>query len=86
MEGGGLLDVPRHLGLAGPGRAPEEGGGRGEEVGDGGARRFDDVAAAVKGAVEGVAGVGSCKVDLVWDPPWTKDRISEAAKLELGLL
>lgn len=40
----------------------------------------------VEEAVEGVAGVGSCKVDLVWDPPWTKDRISEAAKLELGLL
>jgi FeS assembly SUF system protein len=40
----------------------------------------------VEQAVEGVEGVGGCKVDLVWDPPWTKDRISEAAKLELGLL
>jgi metal-sulfur cluster biosynthetic enzyme len=25
-------------------------------------------------------------VDLVWDPPWTFDRISEAARLQLGLL
>ena len=24
-------------------------------------------------------------VELVWDPPWTQDRMSEAAKLELGL-
>lgn len=40
----------------------------------------------VEQAVESVEGVGSCKVNLVWDPPWTKDNISEAAKLELGLL
>lgn len=26
------------------------------------------------------------KVELVWDPPWTQDRMSEAAKLELGFL
>ncbi len=25
-------------------------------------------------------------VDVVWDPPWTKDRMSEAAKLQLGFL
>jgi len=37
-------------------------------------------------AVETVDGVGHCDVRLVWDPPWTKDRISEEAKLELGLL
>src|SRR5262245_26906255 len=27
----------------------------------------------------------SVKVDLVWDPPWDKDRMSEAAKLQLGI-
>lgn len=37
-------------------------------------------------AVETVDGVERCDVRLVWDPPWTKDRISEEAKLELGLL
>ena len=37
-------------------------------------------------AVEGVAGVGRCHVDLVWDPPWTKEMMSEEARLELGLL
>jgi len=37
-------------------------------------------------AVEGVAGVGSCQVDLVWDPPWTREMMSEEARLELGML
>jgi FeS assembly SUF system protein len=32
-------------------------------------------------AVEGLAG---CQVELVWDPPWSPDRISEAARLQLG--
>lgn len=35
--------------------------------------------------VQAVAGVSDAKVDVVWDPPWTKDRMSEAAKLQLGL-
>jgi FeS assembly SUF system protein len=35
------------------------------------------------GAVEGVRDV---KVELTWDPPWTPDKMSEAAKLELGFL
>jgi FeS assembly SUF system protein len=30
-------------------------------------------------------GVTSAKVDVVWDPPWTPDRMSEAAKLQLGI-
>jgi FeS assembly SUF system protein len=33
-----------------------------------------------------VPGVTSVSVDLVWDPPWTKDNMSEAAKLQLNLL
>ncbi len=33
-------------------------------------------------AVDGVAEV---KVELVWDPPWTPDMMSEAARLELGM-
>jgi FeS assembly SUF system protein len=31
-----------------------------------------------------VPGVTDATVDVVWDPPWTKDRMSEAAKLQLG--
>jgi FeS assembly SUF system protein len=33
-----------------------------------------------------VAGVTSVQLDLVWDPPWSPDMMSEAAKLELGML
>ncbi len=40
----------------------------------------------VEGAVRGVSGVGEVKVELVWDPPWTPDRMSEAARLELGMM
>ena len=32
-----------------------------------------------------VPGVTDAKVEIVWDPPWTKDMMSEAAKLQLGL-
>lgn len=35
--------------------------------------------------VKAVPGVTDAKVDVVWEPAWTKDRMSEAAKLQLGL-
>jgi len=38
----------------------------------------------VQEKVEAVSGVASAKVDLTWDPPWTPDMMSEAAKLQLG--
>jgi FeS assembly SUF system protein len=39
----------------------------------------------VESKVRAVAGVADAKVDVVWEPGWTKDRMSEAAKLQLGL-
>jgi FeS assembly SUF system protein len=39
----------------------------------------------VKAAAASVPGVTEAKVDVVWEPPWDKDRMSEAAKLQLGL-
>ena len=36
-------------------------------------------------AVRRVAGVDEVDVRIVWDPPWSRHRISEAARLELGL-
>jgi FeS assembly SUF system protein len=39
----------------------------------------------VKKAVESVPDVTSAVVDVVWEPAWTRDRMSEAAKLQLGL-
>lgn len=40
----------------------------------------------VEGAVRLVPGITGAAVDLVWDPPWTQTMISEAARLELGLI
>lgn len=37
-------------------------------------------------AVLAVPGVDDVEVTLVWDPPWTIERMSEAARLQLGLL
>ena len=32
-----------------------------------------------------VAGVSDVRLDLVWEPPWDKSRITEAARLTLGM-
>jgi len=42
--------------------------------------------AEVASRIENIPEVNSADVQLVWDPPWTRDRMSEAALLELGLL
>ena len=36
--------------------------------------------------VQAIDGVTRTRVELVWDPPWSQDRMSDAAKLTLGLL
>ena len=36
-------------------------------------------------AVAAVAGVGEVEVELVWEPPWSRDRMSEDARLALDL-
>ena len=38
----------------------------------------------VQDAVEGVGGVRKCEVEMVFDPPWTPDRMSEEAQIALG--
>jgi len=40
----------------------------------------------VESAIGGVEGVNEVRVNLVWSPPWDRDMMSEAAKLELGLM
>ncbi len=40
----------------------------------------------VEAAVEKVPGVGSVKVNLVFEPPWSPARMSDEAKLELNML
>jgi FeS assembly SUF system protein len=39
----------------------------------------------VRYKVKAIEGVSDCAVDIVWEPPWTKEMMSEAAKLSLGL-
>lgn len=39
----------------------------------------------VETAVNQVEGVSDCTVELVWEPPWSQDRMTEAARLELGI-
>jgi FeS assembly SUF system protein len=39
----------------------------------------------VADAARRVPGVTDARVDVVWEPPWSKDRMSDAAKLQLGL-
>ena len=39
----------------------------------------------VKDNILKLDGVDDVNLNLVWDPPWTKDKMSEAAKLELNL-
>lgn len=42
--------------------------------------------AQVEATVRAVDGVRAARVELVWDPPWSQERMSDEAKLELGLL
>jgi probable FeS assembly SUF system protein SufT len=44
------------------------------------------IADDVRQKVEAVCGVASAHIEIVWDPPWDRHMISDAAKLELGLL
>ena len=40
----------------------------------------------VKTRVSTIPGVGNVEVEVTFDPPWDMDRMTEAAKLELGLI
>ena len=39
----------------------------------------------VKSALEGVEGIGEVTVNMTFDPPWSPERMSEEAKLELNM-
>lgn len=45
----------------------------------------DTLPVEVQVAVEQVEGVGDVQVEMTFDPPWTKDRMSELAQLELDM-
>jgi len=43
------------------------------------------IAEEVKAKVKAVNGVKDAKVDLVFDPPWTPDKMSQEAKAQMGM-
>jgi FeS assembly SUF system protein len=42
--------------------------------------------AEIESKVREVDGVSDVKIDLVWDPPWDPSKMSEAARLQLGMM
>jgi len=44
------------------------------------------IASEARSKVLGVPGVGDAEVELVWDPPWNQNMISEEGKMKLGLI
>lgn len=44
------------------------------------------IASDVEQKIRSVPGVSDVQVDIVWDPPWNQGMMTEAAKLQLGLL
>ncbi|HKK09592.1 MAG TPA: SUF system Fe-S cluster assembly protein [Bacteroidales bacterium] len=46
----------------------------------------DSLPEEVKQKIEAIEGVNKADVELTFDPPWTKEMLSEEAMLELGLL
>ena len=44
-----------------------------------------DIVAEVRRKVEAIPEVPKVEVELVWEPAWTRERLSEAARLELGM-
>ena len=44
------------------------------------------IADEVDRKINGLEGVGKVSVDLVWEPMWNRDMMSEEAQLELGMM
>lgn len=44
------------------------------------------IPAEVEGKVRQIGGVTDMKIDIVWEPPWDQSKMSEAARLQLGMM
>ena len=42
--------------------------------------------AEIEAKVRTISGVSDVSIDLVWDPPWDQSKMSEAARLQLGMM
>jgi metal-sulfur cluster biosynthetic enzyme len=47
---------------------------------------FNLIADPIKESIEKIKGVTSVEVELTFEPPWTPDRMSRAAKAQLGMI
>ncbi|MFD1419201.1 metal-sulfur cluster assembly factor [Companilactobacillus keshanensis] len=45
----------------------------------------ESIVSKTKKTVENLDGITNCIIDLVWDPIWTKERMSKLARLSLGM-
>lgn len=43
------------------------------------------IAEEVKSKIKAMQGVKDAKVELVWEPPWSPDKMSEEAKAQMGI-
>ncbi len=46
----------------------------------------DDLIEDVRAAVQSVKNIRGVSINIVFDPPWSKDMLSDEAKLDLGLI
>lgn len=46
----------------------------------------ESIPAEIEQRIKGIEGINDVKVEITWDPPYSQDMMSEAAKLELGFL
>jgi FeS assembly SUF system protein len=42
--------------------------------------------AEIEAKINAIEGIQGAKVEIVWDPPWSPAKLSESAKLQLGLI
>lgn len=40
----------------------------------------------IEGKIKAIEGVTEAKVEVVWDPPWTPEKMTEAARLQLNMM
>ena len=77
----GIQELPVNLVVTDSGELDVTYIGRVKAVG----KTSKQLAADIKAALEKVEGIGQVLVNMTFDPPWTPDRMSEEAKLELNM-
>lgn len=45
----------------------------------------ESIVSKIKNTIENIDGIAHCHINLVWEPVWTKDRMTKLARLSLGM-